>query len=95
MTAILVFLTLIVVSLLDPLRWIGWIAAGLYIKDPILCAVAGILWALILQVILVGPISSATAIRIVVASIIATLIVWAITKKRRESKASRQPQKQI
>lgn len=80
---VLGFLVSVVASLLDPLAWLGYLAAGIFIKQRLLSVVVGVCWRLLLHVVIIISVSkslkSQLSFEIVLASLVsaalATLIV--------------------
>jgi len=99
MTDILMFIVAIFVSALDPLRLLGCIPAGIFIRKPGVAVSVGVLWVLFLQVLVVVPAAKAyqsnvslrSSVAAIVSAVLVTLLTSAIATKIRSEKSTTPP----
>lgn len=76
--AIALFLAAVAASLLDPIAWIGYLVAGIFIQSRIWSVAAGIAWRLALHALIVIPASHELQSRPSALSLAAGLVAAAI-----------------
>jgi hypothetical protein len=99
MTDILMFIVAVFVSALDPLRLLVCIPAGIYIRKPGVAVCVGVLWALLLQVLVVLPAAKAyqsnvslrSSVATIFSAVLVTLLTFAIAAKIRSNKKAVPP----